>query len=126
MSLEQSASSSVLRAPIKLTPTDLAGDRLKCPDVVSDGKLTHAIMGSSKDGKYSAGIFEASGGATEFESFPHDEFCYLLSGEAKLTNVDGTVLRVEAGEALFVPCGWKGRWSTPGFSKVFAIYQPEA
>jgi len=27
-----------------------------------------------------------------------------------------------AGEAVLIPKGWKGRWTTPGYSKYYVVY----
>lgn len=44
------------------------------------------------------------------ESFPHDEFIYILSGNLLLTDADGVERKYSAGDSLMVPSGFTGIW----------------
>jgi uncharacterized cupin superfamily protein len=77
---------------------------------------------SSKDERFTAGLYKAGAGDFPIDSYPEDEFCYFLSGSVKLTSADGSVLRLKAGDAVMIPKGWKGRWTTSGYSKYYTVY----
>ncbi len=79
----------------------------------------------SSDQKYSSGVFSSTAGHAEFDSYRADEFCYIVAGEATLTSADGTVTKLEAGDAVQIPKGWKGKWTTPGYTKFFVSYSSD-
>ena len=57
-------------------------------------------------------------------NYTEDEFCYLISGRAILTDNEGTVQEINAGDAFVVPVGYQGTWETIGEAKKFyAIYE---
>jgi uncharacterized cupin superfamily protein len=33
-------------------------------------------------------------------------------------------VELKAGDAVVIPKGWKGRWTTPGYSKYYTVYDP--
>jgi uncharacterized cupin superfamily protein len=74
----------------------------------------------------SAGLCKAGASDTAIDSYPTDEFCYFLSGSVTLTSDDGTALVLKAGEAVAIPRGWKGRWTTPGYTKYYVVYDEKA
>lgn len=86
---------------------------------------TLAPVFKSQDQKYSFGVFSSTAGYAEFDSYSTDEFCYIVAGEATLTASDGTVTKLEAGDAVQIPKGWKGRWTTPGYTKLFVSYSSD-
>ena len=51
-----------------------------------------------------------------------DEVFYILEGSITLTSADGTVLTMNAGEAVSIPKEWTGVWDTDGYSKEWVIY----
>ncbi|MBS0374542.1 MAG: DUF861 domain-containing protein [Proteobacteria bacterium] len=113
--------------PVKLTAAEAAGPVFKRKDAVhengADGPTTDVVMLKSKDGKMSAGAYQAGPSDTPIEAYPEDEFCYFLTGSVKLTSADGSVVDVHAGEAVFIHKGWKGRWTTPGYTKYYVVYE---
>jgi uncharacterized cupin superfamily protein len=112
--------------PVKVTAAQAAGPVFDRKDAVkengADGPTTDVTILHSADRKFSAGIFKAGPSDTMVESYPEDEFCYFLSGSVKLTSADGTVLVLKAGEAMALPKGWKGRWTTKGYTKYYVVY----
>jgi uncharacterized cupin superfamily protein len=113
--------------PVKLTAAEAAGPVFKRKDAVhengADGPTTDVVMLKSKDGKMSAGAYQAGPSDTPIDAYPEDEFCYFLTGSVKLTSADGSVVDVHAGEAVFIHKGWKGRWTTPGYTKYYVVYE---
>jgi uncharacterized cupin superfamily protein len=67
-------------------------------------------------------------GKTRFEiSQPYgvNEFMYFLSGGVTLTSSDGSVMTVNAGEAVTMPKEWTGIWDTDGYEKIWVIYSSD-
>lgn len=57
-------------------------------------------------------------------NYTEDEFCYLISGRAVLTDEEGHQEILSAGDAFVIPAGYKGSWETIGHAKKFyAIYE---
>jgi len=83
---------------------------------------TDVPMGTSADKKMTAGLYKAGASDVAVDSYPENEFCYFLTGSVKLTSADGTAIIVNAGEAVFIPKGWKGRWTSPGYTKYYVVY----
>ena len=116
--------------PAKISKDEAAGmifqrDSMKA-STHSDGHQTESVTTmSSSDGKFSSGMYRS--GKTRFEiSQPYgvDEFMYFLSGGVTLTSSDGTVMTVNAGEAVTMPKEWTGIWDTDGYEKIWVIYSP--
>ena len=112
--------------PVKVTAAQAAGPVFNRKDAVKengrDGPTTDVTMLQSADRKMTAGLYKAGPSDTAIESYPEDEFCYFLSGSVKLTSADGSVLELKAGEAVAIPKGWKGRWTTSGYTKYYVVY----
>jgi uncharacterized cupin superfamily protein len=116
--------------PVKVTPAEAAGPVFNRQDAVKengpDGPTTDVAIMKSADQKMTAGLYKAGPSDVAIDSYSEDEFCYFLTGSVKLTSSDGTVLEVKAGEAVAIPKGWKGRWTTPGYTKYYVVYDPGA
>jgi uncharacterized cupin superfamily protein len=115
--------------PVKITQAEAAGPIFKRKDAVkengADGPTTDVSMMQSDDKKWQAGMYKAGPSDQPIEAYPEDEFCYLVTGSVKLTSTDGTVLDIKAGEAFAIHKGWKGRWTTPGYTKYYVVYDTE-
>ena len=77
---------------------------------------------NSKDEKMKSGLFVSTAGFADYDSYPADEFIYLIEGSATLSSADGSVLKIKKGDALIIPKGWKGKWTTSGYKKFFVDY----
>jgi ethanolamine utilization protein EutQ len=111
--------------PFKIAGSDPSA--LTTPDVqseTSDGHVSkNRVMGVSQDKHYKSGISSFQGGQGSIDSYPVDEFMFFIKGGVTLTSTDGTVLQAHAGEAVYVPKGWKGTWdSKKGYTKFYAVY----
>jgi uncharacterized cupin superfamily protein len=91
-------------------------------DDPSDGPVTDVALLKSRDGRFEAGLYSAGPSDQPVESYPNQEFIYMLEGAIKLTSTDGTVVEAKAGESLSIPKGWKGRWTTQGYKKYYVTY----
>jgi uncharacterized cupin superfamily protein len=121
------ASPAPLR-PVKVTPAETKGPvfarnppRANPP---ANG-IQEYVMLRSSDRKLYAGVYKAGPSDTMSDGWKHDEFMHFLEGSVKLTSEDGTVTQVNAGDAVTLPMGWKGRWETPGYTKYYVIYDPK-
>ena len=112
--------------PVKVTAAEAAGPVFNRKDAEhengKDGPTTDVTMLRSADKKVQMGLYKAGPSDTPIDSYPEDEFCYFLSGSVKLTSADGSVVEVKAGEAVAIPKGWKGRWTTSGYTKYYVVY----
>ncbi|HEY2683575.1 MAG TPA: cupin domain-containing protein [Steroidobacteraceae bacterium] len=115
--------------PVKVTAAEASGPVFNRKDAVkengAEGPTTDVTLMQSADKKMSVGVYKAGASDTPIDSYPEDEFCYFLTGSVKLTSSDGTVLEVKAGEAVAIHKGWKGRWTTPGYTKYYVTYEPK-
>jgi uncharacterized cupin superfamily protein len=116
-----------LKKPIKVTADDAAGPVFGSPKAVQhngkNGPITNVELMSSTDKKFTAGLFKAGASDMRFDAYPDDEFCYFLSGSVTLTSEDGGMVELKAGESVVIPKGWKGRWTTSGYTKYYVIYK---
>ncbi len=117
--------------PVKVSAADAAGPIFKSKRAVrendpNDGATSDVSILKSPDGKFEAGLFEAGASDYAIESYPENEFIYILFGGIKLTSADGSVVEAKAGEGLAIPKGWKGRWTTSGYRKYYVTYDEAA
>ena len=117
--------------PVKISKDDAAGMIFKRDDMKAtthpDGHKTESVTSmASSDGKFHSGMYRS--GKTRFEiSKPYgvNEFMYFLSGGVTLTSTDGSVMTVNAGEAVTMPKEWTGIWDTDGYEKIWVIYSSD-
>ncbi|HEX7034929.1 MAG TPA: cupin domain-containing protein [Pseudomonadales bacterium] len=116
--------------PVKISRADQAGGIFTRDDVVKttrDGNTTLDVTTLlSSDGRFGSGMYRS--GAVRFEvtePYGVDEFMYFLEGGVTLTSADGTVHRIEAGEAVTIPKEWTGIWETDGYTKIWVIYSAD-
>jgi uncharacterized cupin superfamily protein len=113
--------------PVKVSAADAVGPIFNSQAAVKridqdDGPVTDVTLLKSPDGTYEAGLYEAGPSDQRIESYPYNEFIYVLSGSITLVAPDGSVLEAKAGESLAIPQGWKGQWKTKGYKKYYALY----
>jgi len=113
--------------PVKVPAADAVGPIFSSRAAVKrtdpdDGPVTDVTLLKSRDGTYEAGLYEAGPSDQRIESYPYNEFIYVLSGSITLVAADGSVLEAKAGESLTIPQGWKGQWKTKGYRKYYALY----
>jgi uncharacterized cupin superfamily protein len=78
----------------------------------------------SEDGRFESGFYQSGPEHEEYREvgYENDEFCYILTGSIVLTAADGRMDTVAPGDAVSIPKGWKGRWDSNGYTKLFVIY----
>jgi hypothetical protein len=78
---------------------------------------------SNARGNFHVGVWSSTDGCWNV-CYTEDEFCYLMQGEAVITDATGTPTTVRAGEAFVIPAGFTGSWRTVGHAcKLYAIYE---
>ncbi len=119
------------KLPAKISKDEAAGMIFQRDDVTAtthaDGHKTSSVTTMvSSDKKFVSGMYRS--GKTRFElSQPYgvNEFMYFLSGGVTLTSSDGSVMTVNAGEAVTMPKEWTGIWETDGYEKIWVIYSSD-
>jgi uncharacterized cupin superfamily protein len=116
--------------PAKISTEDMAGKIFERPDAVTRSRGGNTIQDVtsllSSDGKFASGMYKS--GKVRFEAtepYGVDEFMYFLEGSVRLTSADGSVLEVNAGEAVTIPKEWTGVWNTDGYTKIWVIYSED-
>ncbi|QYD70100.1 DUF861 domain-containing protein [Paraburkholderia edwinii] len=118
--------------PIKETRPEIAGTIFQRREAVHDQKdgnaTTDVVTLTSKDNAFQTGMYKSGplhavvnmpGG------YPYNEFMYLVSGGVTLTSSDGSIMHVNAGEAVTMPRGWTGTFDTKGYTKMYVTYNPD-
>ena len=61
-------------------------------------------------GRMSTGTWVGEPGTMKIGRYPADEMFTLVYGEVEITNEDGSVLVMRAGDSGLIRKGWKGTW----------------
>ena len=78
---------------------------------------------TNKKENFFCGIWASDAGKWSL-TYSEDEFCYIIEGEAVITDSEGGSERVVAGDAFCIPAGFEGTWETIGsVKKFYAIYE---
>lgn len=75
----------------------------------------------SANEKVRSGIWQSSSGAWVTEISGYTEFCYIIEGEAQVTDQDGRVNHIKAGDAFVMPDGFTGRWEVAQFVRKYFV-----
>jgi uncharacterized cupin superfamily protein len=116
--------------PAKLSQEALEGAAFDDPsttitEVDGENILDFTSLKSS-DGKFASGMYKAGPQIFDItEPYGVDEFMFFLEGSVTLTSADGSVITVDAGEAVTIPKAWVGRWETEGYRKIWVIYSED-
>jgi uncharacterized cupin superfamily protein len=115
-------------------PTKISGNNASAktaPDVHQTDQtykdFKWRIMGTSADKNYRSGLSWTTKRVSDVDE-PNtvDEFIFIVKGRERYTSSDGTVIEVNAGDGIFVPKGWRGRWESDGpVEFFFAVYDPD-
>jgi uncharacterized cupin superfamily protein len=75
----------------------------------------------------SAGVWDCTAFEGKMGPYSVDEFMILLEGSLTMTEANGRVTRVEAGESFIIPRGLDCAWKQDGYvRKIFVIYENPA
>ena len=118
-----------LARPARMSGTDLAGPIFKGPTVkkVADGNSTALEVDTltSSDKKFQTGAYQAGPEHQDYnkDGYPEYEFFHVLTGSIKLSDAKGAQV-IGPGDSVTIPKGWKGRWDSDGYTKVWVTYDP--
>ena len=85
--------------PMVAKPTSVLGDQFEA-----------SVTLASHD-KVEIGVWECTPGRFAADRSASSEFCHFISGTLEMTHQDGTKQRLGAGDAIFLPVGWRGEWN---------------
>lgn len=73
-------------------------------------------------GRADAGIWTCTVGAWDEDPQDADEVAYITKGRLRLTPQGGDAFELSAGDLLYLPQGWTGRWEVlEDLSKVYVV-----
>ncbi|NKB32685.1 MAG: DUF861 domain-containing protein [Pseudomonadales bacterium] len=117
--------------PAKISKDDASGMIFQRDDMTAithpDGHKTESVTSMvSSDGKYYSGMYRSEKTRVDIsEPYGVNEFMFFLSGGVTLTSSDGSVMTVQAGEAVTIPEEWTGVFATEGYEKIWVIYSSD-
>ena len=77
-------------------------------------------------GEFSVYVYESEPGLLKFADFPFDEFVYVLSGTAVITDASGTSQTFNAGDSFIMPKGFSGTFELQGEYREMFIMETES
>ncbi len=99
--------------PMPLDPEDILG---------GNPRAKGEIIFTSKDKKFSLGIWECSAGKFLY-AYQEDEICYILEGRAKIKSRSG-VLSIKGGDLVIFSKGEETIWNIERkIRKIFLTYE---
>lgn len=130
------AITTVQAAPPVLKPVKIARGELTDGSIfLQEGAVhnedgtTDVVTFTSGDQAFQTGVLKSGPFHQEIREspgLPVNEFLYFLSGSVTLTSGDGSVMTVNAGEAVSIPKGWTGVFHTEqGYTKLYVTYDPD-
>ena len=114
--------------PVTMTKEQIAGSIWQDFDPVTateEGVTTDDVeVFRSKAEDFDAGMWRSTEAHWDIESYPYNEYIHVLEGSITLTSADGHVTEINPGDSVVIPLGWKGRWDSPGVTKIYVIHAP--
>jgi uncharacterized cupin superfamily protein len=90
---------------------------------VLDGEPTETGYNFFTDasGQLTSGVWECTPYTTEADSYPVDEFCYIISGKVVITDGAGKSETFGPGDSFVIPKGTKCRWHMPETTRKYYV-----
>ena len=109
--------------PAKLSQKALEGAAFDDPSTtiteLEGEKILDFTSLKSSDGRFASGMHKAGPQTFDItDPYGDVELMSFLEGSVTLISADGSVTKVNAGEAVTVPKEWMGRWETAGYRKI--------
>jgi uncharacterized cupin superfamily protein len=98
---------------------------LPTPEKILSGNPLQRVWSQYTDAsqRFSVGIWECEPGAWRIH-YTEEEYCRVMMGRSRLTNADGVVREVTAGDEFVIPRGFEGVWEViERTRKVYVIYE---
>lgn len=84
---------------------------------------TTAHQFTNGENNFHCGVWGSDSGKWTL-NYTEDEFCFIISGDAIITDSEGNREILTQGDAFVVPAGFSGTWETPtSVQKFYAIYE---
>ena len=126
-----SASDGGVVQPAKISADDMTGKIFEREGMSrtehANGNVTLDVTTLlSSDRKFASGMYKSDKVRIEIdEPYGVDEFMYFIEGGVTLTSSDGSVMIINAGDAVTIPKEWTGVWDTDGYTKIWVIYSED-
>ncbi len=75
----------------------------------------------SGNGKVRSGIWQSTTGAWVTEIVGYTEFCHIIEGAVRVTDQDGRINDIKAGDTFVMPDGFIGHWEVDRFVKKYFV-----
>ncbi len=72
-------------------------------------------------GQLTVGVWECTPCTTQTDSYPVDEFCYILSGTVVITDDAGHSETFKAGDCFVIPKGLSCTWHMPETTRKYYV-----
>ena len=99
---------SIVAAGVAATPLAAQGQRAGA-DRGDPQVSSHTVHRDERSGTV-AGVWTCTPGSWPVAPRQNTEVAHILAGRARITDADGHVKEVGAGDVLVLPVGWSGRW----------------
>ena len=84
---------------------------------------TTAHQFTNSQNNFHCGVWSSDAGKWTL-NYTEDEFCYIIDGEAMITDRSGHEEKLAKGDTFVVPAGFTGTWETiKTVQKFYAIYE---
>lgn len=91
--------------------------------LAGDGRQSVRNVYSDESDQFHAGVWRGEV-ATWRVRYTEHEFCHMLTGEVKITDVAGDSMIVRAGDSFVIPAGFVGVWQVlQAASKLYVIFE---
>jgi uncharacterized cupin superfamily protein len=71
--------------------------------------------------RLSAGVWECTACTAEFDAYPVDEFCHILTDEVTITDDEGHPETFAAGDCFVIPRGLRCTWDMPETTRKYYV-----
>lgn len=98
------------------------------PDQPSEGgaAATTMLYAPLTEGAVDSGVWSCTVGAWDETDYAVNEVMVVVDGHLRITDTDGTVHDLKAGDMFFLPKGWAGRWEVVAdMKKIYVIVEQD-
>lgn len=76
---------------------------------------------TDQTGQITSGVWECTPCTSRIDSYPVDEFCYIISGTVVITDGNGHAETFKAGDCFVIPKGMKCTWHMPETTRKYYV-----
>lgn len=83
---------------------------------------TTMLYASLTEGAIDSGVWSCTVGGWDETDYAVDEVMVMVQGRLRITDTDGSVHELKAGDMFYLPKGWSGRWDVlEDMKKIYVI-----